>query len=35
MLGGENLTITHVLEGQRTRIVNVEQDIEKDEHSEN
>lgn len=35
MLGGENLTITYVLKGQRKRIVNMEQDIEKDEHLEN
>lgn len=35
MMGGENLTITYVLKGQRKRIVNMEQDTEKDEHSEN
>ena len=35
MLGGENLTSTHVLKGQRKRIVNMEQDIEKDGRSEN
>lgn len=33
--GRRKLNITYVLKGQRKRIVNMEQDIEKDEHLEN